>query len=90
MKIDGGPILASAGEAEALLKVLANRHRLMILCRLSGSEWPAGVPARALIEARYRIYCRPDRLCDSTKRRRRAPSEWEQEHDDRKYRRARP
>ena len=33
---------ASAGEAEELLKAIANRHRLMILCRLIDGERSVG------------------------------------------------
>jgi ArsR family transcriptional regulator, virulence genes transcriptional regulator len=42
MKINTTKMQASAGEAEELLKALANRHRLMILCQLIDGERSVG------------------------------------------------
>lgn len=42
MNIDVAAMKASAGEAEGLLKSLANRHRLMILCQLVDGEQSVG------------------------------------------------
>lgn len=42
MKINAGQMKSSAVEAERLLKALANRHRLMILCQLIGAEHSVG------------------------------------------------
>lgn len=44
-------MLSSAGEAEELLKALANRHRLMILCQLIDRECSVGELA-GLLELR--------------------------------------
>jgi ArsR family transcriptional regulator, virulence genes transcriptional regulator len=51
MKIELDDMQASAGEAEELLKALANRHRLMILCQLIGGERSVGELA-AFLELR--------------------------------------
>ncbi len=42
MKINPDQMLASAGEAEELLKAIANRHRLTILCQLIDGERSVG------------------------------------------------
>jgi len=42
MKINPDQMLTSAGEAEELLKALANRHRLTILCQLIDGERSVG------------------------------------------------
>lgn len=42
MKIEPDHMHASAIEAEELLKAMANRHRLMILCQLIGGEHSVG------------------------------------------------
>ncbi len=42
MKINAEQMKSSAVEAERLLKALANRHRLMILCQLIGAEHSVG------------------------------------------------
>jgi ArsR family transcriptional regulator, virulence genes transcriptional regulator len=42
MKIKTDLMKSSAVEAEALLKAIANRHRLMILCQLIGGERSVG------------------------------------------------
>jgi ArsR family transcriptional regulator, virulence genes transcriptional regulator len=42
MKIDPSQMHASAVEVEELLKAIANRHRLMILCQLLDGERPVG------------------------------------------------
>lgn len=42
MNLDVAAMKASADEAEALLKSLANRHRLMILCQLVEGERSVG------------------------------------------------
>ena len=41
-------MLAAADEASALLKALANRHRLIIICQLSGKERSVGELATLL------------------------------------------
>jgi ArsR family transcriptional regulator, virulence genes transcriptional regulator len=48
MKIDIGQMHASAAEAEELLKAMANRHRLMILCQLIDGERSVGELAEFL------------------------------------------
>jgi ArsR family transcriptional regulator len=40
--LDPATMAARAGEAEAFLKSLASRHRLMILCTLLGGEMSVG------------------------------------------------
>lgn len=40
--IDFKKLNRSAGQAEELLKILANRNRLMLLCHLVGGEHTAG------------------------------------------------
>jgi ArsR family transcriptional regulator len=40
--LDPAALEASAAQAEAFLKSLASRHRLMILCALLGGELPVG------------------------------------------------
>ena len=42
MKIDAETMRAAADEASELLKALANRHRLLILCRLLDGEKSVG------------------------------------------------
>ncbi len=42
MDINPGQMLAAADSASELLKSLANRHRLLILCRLSEGECSVG------------------------------------------------
>jgi DNA-binding transcriptional ArsR family regulator len=42
MKIDIEAMLAAANEATGLLKSLANRHRLLIVCQLIGAERSVG------------------------------------------------
>ncbi len=42
MKINPDQMLTSAGEAEELLKAIANRHRLAILCQLIDGERSVG------------------------------------------------
>jgi ArsR family transcriptional regulator, virulence genes transcriptional regulator len=42
MKINIARMKASAGSAETLLKALANRHRLLILCQLIDGERAVG------------------------------------------------
>ncbi len=42
MKINPEQMLTSAGEAEELLKALANKHRLTILCQLIDGERSVG------------------------------------------------
>jgi DNA-binding transcriptional ArsR family regulator len=42
MKIHPDQMLSSAGEAEELLKAIANRHRLTILCQLIDGERSVG------------------------------------------------
>ena len=48
MKINPAQMQASAGEAEELLKALANRHRLTILCQLIDGERSVGELAEVL------------------------------------------
>jgi DNA-binding transcriptional ArsR family regulator len=48
MKIKASQMHAAAGAAEELLKALANRHRLMILCQLSEKERSVGELAELL------------------------------------------
>jgi DNA-binding transcriptional ArsR family regulator len=48
MKITGNDMLAAADEASALLKALANRHRLLIVCQLSEKERSVGELAALL------------------------------------------
>jgi DNA-binding transcriptional ArsR family regulator len=48
MKIEPAQMRASAEVAEELLKVMANRHRLMILCQLVGGECSVGELAEVL------------------------------------------
>lgn len=48
MKINGDDMLAAADEASALLKALANRHRLLILCQLTEKERSVGELAALL------------------------------------------
>lgn len=48
MKVKADQMRAAAGAAEELLKVLANRHRLMILCQLSEKERSVGELAELL------------------------------------------
>jgi DNA-binding transcriptional ArsR family regulator len=48
MKIKAEEMRAAAGAAEELLKALANRHRLMILCHLAGGERSVGELAEFL------------------------------------------
>jgi DNA-binding transcriptional ArsR family regulator len=100
MKIETRKLQSAADEASDLLKALANRHRLLILCQLIERERSVGelaefiglrdstvsqhlallrrdglvaarrdgqtiwysissAPARALMEALYRVYCAP-------------------------------
>jgi ArsR family transcriptional regulator, virulence genes transcriptional regulator len=42
MKMQAGPMQAAADAASDLLKALANRHRLLILCQLVGQERSVG------------------------------------------------
>lgn len=42
MKIDADQMEISAAQAEALLKAMANRHRLMLLCQLIEGERSVG------------------------------------------------
>jgi DNA-binding transcriptional ArsR family regulator len=51
MRIRGNDISAAADEATTLLKALANRHRLLIVCRLTEKERSVGQLA-ALLNAR--------------------------------------
>jgi len=108
MKIETERMHAAADEASDLLKALANRHRLLILCQLIGQERSVGelagflgirdstvsqhlalmrrdglvlprrdgqtiwysissVPARALLETLYRVYCAPPDTRPQTK-----------------------
>jgi DNA-binding transcriptional ArsR family regulator len=46
--LDPAMLEARAGEAEAFLRSLASRHRLMILCRLVAGEASVGELVRAL------------------------------------------
>jgi DNA-binding transcriptional ArsR family regulator len=48
MKIQADQMLAAADEASALLKALANRHRLIIICQLSDKERSVGELAELL------------------------------------------
>src|SRR5665811_1403760 len=48
MKIQINNMLVAADEASALLKALANRHRLIIICQLSEKERSAGELAALL------------------------------------------
>ena len=48
MKIRPDQMRQSAGAAEEMLKALANRHRLMILCHLIEGERPVGELAQFL------------------------------------------
>ncbi|WP_334174512.1 metalloregulator ArsR/SmtB family transcription factor [Pseudoxanthobacter sp.] len=48
MKISSQLLSDKADEAAELLRALANPHRLLILCRLAGGEWPVGELAAAL------------------------------------------
>jgi DNA-binding transcriptional ArsR family regulator len=48
MKIRVDNMLAAADEASALLKALANRHRLIIICQLSDKERSVGELAELL------------------------------------------
>lgn len=48
MKIDPAALGESADRATELLKSLANRHRLMILCQLAGGERSVGELAQFL------------------------------------------
>ena len=48
MKINPDQMRESAGAAEEMLKALANRHRLMILCQLVDGERPVGELAELL------------------------------------------
>src|SRR3974390_2906632 len=48
MKIQSEAMLAAADEASAMLKALANRHRLIIICQLIEKERSVGELAAAL------------------------------------------
>ena len=48
MKINADQMREAAGAAEEMLKALANRHRLMILCQLAGGERSVGELAELL------------------------------------------
>jgi DNA-binding transcriptional ArsR family regulator len=48
MKIQGNEMLSAADEASGLLKVLANRHRLVIICQLIEKERSVGELAALL------------------------------------------
>ena len=48
MKIQADDMLAAADEASALLKALANRHRLIIVCQLTEKERSVGELAALL------------------------------------------
>ena len=48
MKIKADQMHAAAGAAEEMLKALANRHRLMILCQISETERSVGELAELL------------------------------------------
>lgn len=48
MKIHGDEMLAAADEASGLLKALANRHRLLIVCQLTEKERSVGELAEFL------------------------------------------
>jgi DNA-binding transcriptional ArsR family regulator len=47
-KIRGNAMRAAADQASDLLKALANRHRLLIICQLSGREHSVGELAQLL------------------------------------------
>ena len=47
MKIKLADMLAAADEASDLLKALANRHRLIIVCQLTEKERSVGELARS-------------------------------------------
>ncbi|MCA8880234.1 MAG: helix-turn-helix transcriptional regulator [Rhodobacteraceae bacterium] len=51
MKIDANAMSSAADEASDLLKAMANRHRLLILCQLIGGEKSVGQLA-AFLEIR--------------------------------------
>ena len=48
LTLDPATLAASATEAEAFLRSLASRHRLMVLCSLLEGEQPAGELGRRL------------------------------------------
>lgn len=48
MKLDAAAMMASADDACALLKALANPHRLMIVCTLIDGEQSVGALAQML------------------------------------------
>jgi DNA-binding transcriptional ArsR family regulator len=48
MKIDVARMTAAADDASALLKAMANRHRLIIICQLVGQERSVGELAELL------------------------------------------
>lgn len=48
LTLDPAQLDASAAEAEAFLRSLASRHRLMVLCSLLEGELPAGELGRRL------------------------------------------
>jgi DNA-binding transcriptional ArsR family regulator len=48
MKIQGNEMLSAADEASGLLKALANRHRLVIICQLIEKERSVGELAALL------------------------------------------
>ena len=48
MKIDTSEMRRAAGEAGEMLRLLANRHRLLIVCELVGGERSVGQLAQAL------------------------------------------
>jgi len=48
MKIQANAMLAAADQASTLLKALANRHRLIIICQLSEKERSVGELATLL------------------------------------------
>jgi DNA-binding transcriptional ArsR family regulator len=48
MKIQGNDMLAAADEASGLLKALANRHRLIVICQLIEKERSVGELAALL------------------------------------------
>jgi ArsR family transcriptional regulator, virulence genes transcriptional regulator len=111
MKVISEPMRANADAASDLLKALANRHRLLMLCQLIEGERSVGdlaqflgirdstvsqhlallrrdglvaarregqtiwysissSPARALLEALYRVYCEPPERSTTRGRRR--------------------
>lgn len=47
-ELDPAALAARAGAAEAFLRSLASRHRLMILCTLLRGEWKVGALAERL------------------------------------------